>query len=262
MATGAITTDQAWHEGHAAYRAGKSGSRKPYPTTTPQGEAWVDGWLAAQGERAEAERNGTWDTPASEVSATAAGNPGASAEGVYLPTSPAGNGHPAGPFSQHKEAEMARANAKQGESDLPNIETDGLQADITGWLVDRLRHQEKPYAEMSEAEQREVIESAQKATADLLREVVKKIAADERKVIQADLKNVTRDADKIVGKLECPKSSEYRHDLFDATGRTVLIVVADADEYMGGEMPEADADQKTIDDYAKQSAHQAEDAAA
>jgi hypothetical protein len=157
---------------------------------------------------------------------------------------------------------MARANAKQDESDLPTLGTDGLQADITGWLVDRLRHQEKPYAEMSEQEQREVIESAQKATADLLREIVKTIAADERKVIEVSLKNVQRDADKIVGKLECPKASHYRHELFDATGQTVLIVVADADKYMGGEMPEAEADQRTIDDYVKQFAHQAEDAAA
>ncbi|MDZ7711738.1 MAG: hypothetical protein U5L06_00795 [Rhodovibrio sp.] len=65
----AVTIDQAREEGRQAFRDGLSGSRKPYPTTTPQGQAWVDGWLEAQGERAEAERNGTWNTPASEASA-------------------------------------------------------------------------------------------------------------------------------------------------------------------------------------------------
>jgi uncharacterized protein (UPF0335 family) len=165
MATDAITTDQAWHEGHAAFRAGVSGSRKPYPSTTPQGRAWVDGWLAAQGERAEEERNGTWNTPASEASATAAGNPGASAEGVTSPDCPAGTPNPAGLFSQHKEAAMADADqsapaaAGHNSGGQKMADTHGITGDQLKSYIERIEKLEEEIANIN-ADKREVYSEA------------------------------------------------------------------------------------------------------
>lgn len=127
------------------------------------------------------------------------------------------------------------------------LTTDNLQADIVGWLVDRLRNLECAYRYLSEDDQKDIIASAQAATRLLIEEVVRKVAAEERQTIVADLKKVTRDADKIVGQLECSKQSEYRHNLVDAVGSQVLIVVADPEGYMGGEMPEPDPDEPTLD---------------
>jgi uncharacterized protein (UPF0335 family)/ribosome modulation factor len=164
MATDAITTDQAHREGYDAFRAGQSGSRKPYPSTTPQGRAWVDGWLAAQGERAEAERNGTWNTPASEASATAAGNPG-TPTGVTSPDCPAGNGHPAGPSSQHKEAAMAGAEQPEPAAAGHNsggqkmADTQGITGDQLKSYIERIEKLEEEIANIN-ADKREVYSEA------------------------------------------------------------------------------------------------------
>lgn len=122
-----------------------------------------------------------------------------------------------------------------------------LGGDLASWLVDRLRQQPKTYGEMSEQEQRETIESATMAVNSMLRRAVALIAADDRKVIVAEVEKVEfKDGIKAV--ISCSKSSEYRHDLADAQGQTVLIVVADADKYLGGERPEAEPDQGALFD--------------
>lgn len=128
-----------------------------------------------------------------------------------------------------------------------DITCETLGGDLASWLVDRLRQQPKTYGEMSEQEQRETIESATMAVNSMLRRAVALIAADERKVIVADVEKVEfKDGIKAV--ISCSKSSEYRHDLADAQGQTVLIVVADADKYLGGDRPEAEPDQGALFD--------------
>lgn len=142
--------------------------------------------------------------------------------------------------------ETFMSKAKSPDNDTVELIADNLQADLVGWLIDRLRHMECAYRYLTEDQQRTVIREAQYATRSLVEEVVRKVAAEDRQTIVADLKKVTRDADKIVGQLECAKHSEYRHNLVDAVGSQVLIVVADPEQYMGGDMPEPDPDQPDL----------------
>ncbi len=136
---------------------------------------------------------------------------------------------------------------KSVESTTIDTTCESLGGDLASWLVDRLRQQPKTYGEMSEQEQREVIESAIMAVNSMLRSAVALIAADERAVIVAEVEKVEfKDGVKAI--LTASKSSEYRHALADAQGQTVLIVVADADKYLGGERPEPDPDQGALFD--------------
>ncbi len=135
--------------------------------------------------------------------------------------------------------------------------SDGLHSQISDWLVDRIRQLPKTWREMTEQEQREVIESAISASGALVRATVNTVAADERKVIVADLDKVEF-KDGIKAQISCSRTSEYRHELSDAQGQQILIVVADADKYMGGDHPEAEPDQPPLFD---RTAAGAEDAA-
>lgn len=132
------------------------------------------------------------------------------------------------------------------ETEVIETTSETLSGDISAWIVDRIRHLPKTYGEMSEQEQREVIESAVCATNSMIRKAVAMIAADERAVIVAEVEKVEfKDGVKAI--LTASKSSEYRHALADAQGQTVLIVVA-ADQYLGGDKPEADPDQGALFD--------------
>jgi uncharacterized protein (UPF0335 family)/ribosome modulation factor len=213
MATDAITTDQAHREGYDAFRAGQSGSRKPYPSTTPQGRAWVDGWLAAQGERAEAERNGTWNTPASEASATAAGNPG-SPTGVTSPDCPAGTPNPAGPFSQHKEAAM---------SDSAGITGERLRS-----YVDRIRRLNEEIADLN-ADKREVFAEAKADGFDkkAMQTLIKRLDADQQELFEHDqLVQTYENAYKNAGRAQAHArgsgaNDDTRVSLQDGNGETI-----------------------------------------
>lgn len=138
-------------------------------------------------------------------------------------------------------------------SDKPKVDieltADNLQADIVGFIVDRMRQMECAYRYMTEDQQRDLIQDARVAARALIEEVVRTVASEERLTITAELAKVVNDGKKIVGTLECSKADEHRHSLFDSVGSAVLIVVADPEEYMGGEMPEPDPDQRHIDDY-------------
>lgn len=131
------------------------------------------------------------------------------------------------------------------ETDIPD--TSDLDAQIVSFLVDRLKQFETPFKRMSEAEQRAVIHDAQEAARHYLQSVVKRLAADGRQTIEAEMAKVVNDGKRLQGTLECKTDDQYRHALLDSVGTTVLLVVADAEQYTGGELPEPDPDQRDLE---------------
>jgi len=120
-----------------------------------------------------------------------------------------------------------------------------LGGDLTGWLTDRIKNLPKTWAEMSEGEQTDIIVSARDAVRSMVSRAVRIIAADGRPVIMAVLDKVVV-KDGIRGVLSMSKTDPLRHALVDAQGDPVLLVVADTDRYMGGEMPTADKDEPEL----------------
>lgn len=107
-----------------------------------------------------------------------------------------------------------------------------LKGDVRDWLLDRIKHLPRPWQQMSEQEQRDLIYSAEEAAADLVRRTVRIIAAEGRIAITAQLEQVTvKDGIKAV--VTMSKHDAFRHELVDAQGKDVLIVVADASQHMG-----------------------------
>lgn len=89
-----------------------------------------------------------------------------------------------------------------------------------------------PWSMRKQAEQEEVIAQVTKFAEGIVSRVVKIVAAGGRKTIQAHLKKVTVQ-DEIPAVLELSKSDQQRHQLIDATGASVLVVVADHEIYQG-----------------------------
>lgn len=121
-----------------------------------------------------------------------------------------------------------------------------LKGDLVSHIIDFQRQEKKAWDELSEAQQKDRIQMAEIFAEDAIRKMVRTIASENRAVIQATVEQVVvKDGIKAV--LTLSKSSEHRYELMDAQGDDVLLVVANSDKFMGGEMPQPDPDQKSFD---------------
>jgi len=115
-----------------------------------------------------------------------------------------------------------------------------LSGDIRDFILDRLRREQdrRPWDQRSEASQKETVASVEAAVVTVLRKAVELIAGQGRSTIKAKLEKVTV-KDGITAQLILGRFDQRRHNLIDATGAAVLIVVADAKEYVGERAPAA-----------------------
>lgn len=125
-------------------------------------------------------------------------------------------------------------------SDTLTLASETMAGDIRDFILDRLKHDHKPlpWHMRTEDEQKETIARVSASVEALVRKAVHAIAADGRKVIKARLVQVTI-KDGIKGVVEVMQSDPLRHQLVDATGLDILLVVSDASIFEGsrGEVP-------------------------
>lgn len=132
----------------------------------------------------------------------------------------------------------------------PPVDTVEMTAEtMTGVLVtaviDELKAAPDVWQKLPQARQDEVIDRVVRRCKALVGTAVRLIAADGRDVIRADLEQITaKDEIKAVCKLA--KHDEKRHALLDAVGKPVLIVVASAEPFMGGDVPTSEPDQRDL----------------
>lgn len=126
------------------------------------------------------------------------------------------------------------------------IAADTLTGDIASFLVDFLRQEECAFKYLSEEDQQEKIEQANRAAFNLVERAVNIIAGDGRESIPVSVEKMTHDGKKIQVTLNVNKADEHRHALLDATGFAARLTVADTTKYEGGEGPQADADQPEL----------------
>lgn len=133
-----------------------------------------------------------------------------------------------------------------GKDETDALDTSTLYGDLRDAILDRLRAMPKPYTVMSEAEQREMIEGVERASAHLVDQAVKLIAANGKPTITATVEQCTaKDGIKVV--LTASRHDPLRYELLDAVGKSALIVVADAVPYMGErELAKPDPDQPEL----------------
>jgi hypothetical protein len=128
---------------------------------------------------------------------------------------------------------------------MTDIHDDSLQlaretmtGDLRDCILDFLKHEKNPlpWNMQTEEQQSDAIHKVTDAVTRAVEKAVALIAADGRQVIEAILDQVTvKDEIKAVCKVS--KSNALRHDLMDATGYSVLLVVSDAGVYKGERKP-------------------------
>lgn len=109
-----------------------------------------------------------------------------------------------------------------------------LTGDLRDFILDRLKHEQSkaPWHQRSEADQREAVFQVEQAVRRAVTQAVEIIAGHGRRTIKATIEQITiKDGYKAV--LTASKHDENRHHLADAQGATVLIVVADPEEFTG-----------------------------
>ncbi|MDQ3039840.1 MAG: hypothetical protein M3Q51_04475 [Pseudomonadota bacterium] len=134
-------------------------------------------------------------------------------------------------------------------TDDPKIDTTMIAETMLGELVstcmDEIRHAPDIWQKLGEQTQDDVIKRVTSRCGDAIRQAVYLIAAEGRDVITADLEQITaKDGIKAVCVLS--KNDPNRHQLLDAVGKPVLIVVASSQEFMGGEIPAPEPDQQGL----------------
>ncbi len=121
-----------------------------------------------------------------------------------------------------------------------------LTGDVRDALLGWVRTLQKPWAKMTEAEQKDVACSLASASDNLVVRAVKMLAAEGRRTLVAHVDKVTV-KDDIQAVLKLSKADESRHELIDAQGQSVLIVVADPEPFKGERAPaQTDPDQHVI----------------
>lgn len=119
-----------------------------------------------------------------------------------------------------------------------------LLGELLKATVEEIKAAPDVWQKLSERAQQDVIDRMTAKLATLLQRAVELIASDARPTIVADVESVTfKDGIKAV--VTCSKANPARHELADAAGCTVLLVIADAGAYLGGtEVVQADPDQQ------------------
>lgn len=131
--------------------------------------------------------------------------------------------------------------------DTIEIAAETMLGDMMQLVIGEMRALPNVWEKLSQDRQDEVIGRVQKRCADAVRQCVQMIATSGRTAIPGALDSVTvKDGIKAVVKLSM--TDPNRHELIDACGRGVIVIVADAAEFAGGaDEIKGEPDQREMD---------------
>lgn len=135
---------------------------------------------------------------------------------------------------------------KENESTGVEIASSTLLGDLMKIVIDEIKALPKVWQELSQSKQDGVIERVDKRVREAVTVCVELIASNGRSTIPAALEQVTV-KDGIKGVVTVSKTDPKRHELTDAVGRAILIVVADPSDHFGGSgSVKSDPDQQAL----------------
>jgi hypothetical protein len=123
-----------------------------------------------------------------------------------------------------------------------------LMGDLRDFVLDRLKHEHNPlpWQMRPEADQVETIRSVESAMRTWVHRAVTLIAAQGQKAARGQLIKFQA-KDGIQMQINLAASEPLRHDLMDNVGATVLITIADVEEFQGERSPvKINKDQKNM----------------
>lgn len=148
----------------------------------------------------------------------------------------------------------------ESTDDIIDLAAETMQGDLLNALLDELKAARDVWPKLSQIDQEAIIFRFERRVGAGIKEAVRIIAGDGRPVITAKLDQLTA-KDGIKAVLSLSQHDANRHELLDAVGKVVLVVVADADPYLGGDTPKGEPDQKPLLAETAQEAAGADDAA-
>jgi len=119
---------------------------------------------------------------------------------------------------------------------IANLASDTLRGDVRDAMLSWFKATPKPWGMMSEREQRDFADTADRAACSLVKQACQIIAANERPCIVASLVEY-REKDGIEAKLKLASTGSNVAALHEACGREVLIVTSGYDEVSGEAAP-------------------------
>lgn len=132
------------------------------------------------------------------------------------------------------------------ESAAVSIAKDTMYGDLCNLVVDELKAAPDVWQKLPEDQQTDVICRVRDRVRAAIEQAVRAIAADGRETITADLESILA-KDGIKAVLQLSKSDPKRHSLLDSVGRPVLVVIAGAEAFFGGDGPKAEATQLPLE---------------
>jgi hypothetical protein len=122
--------------------------------------------------------------------------------------------------------------------ELIQAAADTLKGDMRDFILERLTHEHYPipWQDRAEDHQRATIASVDNACEHFVTKAVRRLAGGSFPAIAATLDKIAT-KDEIQAVLKVPLSHEQRHDLYDAVGHVVLLVIADPQQFFGERQP-------------------------
>lgn len=146
---------------------------------------------------------------------------------------------------------IAASTAKTDDMQIVDFAADTLTGDIRDAILDWRKTMGKPWAACNEDEQSDEIHRARDLAENLVRKACAIIASGGKKAIMGTVIKITV-KDKIQAWLDFSKADEQRHDLMDAQGMLISLVLADAEPFKGERAPaEPTPDQGSLIDNAQ-----------
>lgn len=125
------------------------------------------------------------------------------------------------------------------------LAADTMRGDLVSLIIDELKSAPDVWQKLSYDRQQTVIARVDSRVTSAIRRAVHMVASESRVCIKAEVESAaTKDDIKAVVRVS--RSDPQRHDLNDAVGKTVLIIVACEQGYLGGELPKGEKQQKEL----------------
>lgn len=135
--------------------------------------------------------------------------------------------------------------------DAPDFDPalDTLMGDMRDAMLQRIRTLQKPWAQMSEAEQADCANGVELAARDMVRKTVRLLNKHEWPHTVVELAEMKIGGTKgIEAKIACANISHNRETLGDHVGTQVMILMVDSETFMAARAPvEIDKDQPELE---------------
>lgn len=112
------------------------------------------------------------------------------------------------------------------DSDIRELAAEEMCKTLLDSLLTHIKVLKRPWQEMTETEQEDVIESLRKGVLDSTQKAVRQISSNGAIAVPGTLEVVNIKEDGVKTTIKVSKHAENLFELFDATGKEVLIVCA------------------------------------